>query len=74
MLAAVAVVTQQAMTTYPSTQSGASAIWVVVSFALLWLVYRRSNVARTVFAGVAVIGFVLFASVAVGEWRAPALC
>ena len=61
LLAAAAVVAQQALTIYPESQGGARVFWGAMSLVLLWFVYRRHNVARILFAAIAVIGSVLFA-------------
>ncbi len=60
LLAVVAVLAQQALTTYPDSQPWAGVFWTALSLVLLWFVHRRSNIARTLFAALAAIGFALF--------------
>ena len=60
LLAVVAVLTQEALTTYPDSHHGAGVIWLSLSLVLLWFVYRRSNAARILFAAIAAIGFAIF--------------
>jgi hypothetical protein len=67
LLAVVAVVAQQALTTYPASQRGAGMFWGALSLALLWFVHRRSNVARTLFAATAAIGFAIFVLVSIDD-------
>jgi hypothetical protein len=67
LMAAVAVVVQEAFTTYPDSQSGTRVFWDALSLVLLWFVYRHSNLARIVFGAMAAIGFVLFALAALDD-------
>lgn len=65
--AGVAVLVQGALTTYPDPQVGSRAFWAALSLVLIWLVYRRSNVARLIFAVLAAVGFALFAVASLGK-------
>jgi hypothetical protein len=65
--AGVAVLLQGALTSYPESQSGSRVFWAALSLVLIWFVYRRSNVARLIFAVMAAVGFALFAVASLGE-------
>ena len=51
---------------------GPGCFWLALSLVLLWFVYRRSNVARILFAAFAAIGFALFALAAINDLTSPA--
>jgi hypothetical protein len=65
--AGVAVLLQEALTTYLDPQGGSRVFWAALSLALIWFVYRRSDVARLIFAVLAAAGFALFAQASLGE-------
>ena len=65
--AGVAVLLQEALTTYPEPQGGRHVFWAALSLVLIWFVHRRSNVARLIFAVLAAVGCALFALASLGE-------
>jgi hypothetical protein len=65
-VAAVAVVVQQALTAYLDGGLGPYVVWGGLSLFLLYRVYRGSEVGRLVFASLAALGAILYAS-AIGE-------
>jgi peptidoglycan/LPS O-acetylase OafA/YrhL len=72
LLAVVALLAQQALTTYSVSQRGAGVFWLALSLALLWFVHRRSNVARIAFAAMAAVGFAIFVLAAIDDANSTA--